>query len=210
MRTLRVMVVAILAALALGGRAHGAGGSYTFDGGTSKQRAQVRAALEASSFDWGLVPAEVTVHFRSHGRTYATPGHIWLNAELLSAGRFSWAIVQDEYAHQVDFFLFDAVTRARLTRDLGALDWCYGVPGLDHSQYGCERFASTLVWAYWPSEHNAYRPESPSDESAAMEAATFRALMAELIDTRASLRVQLSSHRPVARTRRGSTGRAYR
>ncbi len=91
-------------------------------------------------------------------------------------------MVQDEYAHQVDFYLFDAGTRAYVNRELGGLDWCYGVAGLAHSDYGCERFSSTLVWAYWPSRDNAYRPESPLDESAAMAPARFRALMTELVD----------------------------
>ena len=31
------------------------------------------------------------------------PGQIWLDASLLDSGRFSWGVVQHEYAHQVDF-----------------------------------------------------------------------------------------------------------
>lgn len=172
--------LAVLAALALPGTAHAIGGNYVFEGGTAEQRGTVRAALNASAFNWSLVPARITITIAPGSGSYARPGQIWLDADLLDAGRFSWAIVQDEYAHQVDFFLFDAATRSRLTRELGASDWCYGVAGLDHSAYGCERFASTLVWSYWPSRDNAYRPTSRNDESAAMAPAPFRALMTEL------------------------------
>jgi hypothetical protein len=171
----------LLASLALPGTAFAGGGNYGFDGGTRAQQSQVRAALEASSFDWGAVPAHVTVHIRRGTPTQATPGHIWLDAALVDSGRFAWAAIQDEYAHQVDFFLFDTATRSRLTAELGARDWCYGVRGLAHAEYGCERFASTLVWAYWPSKHNAYRPSSRRDESAAMEPRRFRALLTSLL-----------------------------
>ena len=42
--------------------AHAAGSGFRFDGGTIAERSQVRAALRASSFDWNVVPALVTVH----------------------------------------------------------------------------------------------------------------------------------------------------
>ena len=179
------LLVVLAAALSLAGPAQAAGGDYAFDGGTKRQRAEVTSALQASSFDWSLVPARVTIHVRPLSHSYSTPGHIWLDSDLLSAGRFAWAVVQDEYAHQVDFLLFDAPTRARLTAQLGARDWCYGIKGFAHHEYGCERFASTLVWAYWPSKDNAYRPLSPNDESAAMAPEAFRALLAELLGPRA-------------------------
>ena len=115
------------------------------------------------------------------GTSRATHGHVFLDATLLGAGRFSWATIQDEFAHQVDFFLLDDAERATLLRRLGGRDWCYGVKGLRHHEYGCERFASTLVWSYWQSPANAYRPLSPRDESAAMEPAAFRALLARLL-----------------------------
>ena len=180
MRRLLLSAV-LLVSLALPGTAFAGGGNYGFDGGTRAQQSQVRAALEASAFDWSVVPARVTVHIRRGSPTQATPGHIWLDADLVDSGRFAWAAIQDEYAHQVDFFLFDWATRSRLTTELGARDWCYGVRGLAHDEYGCERFASTLVWAYWPSKHNAYRPASPNDESAAMEPRRFRALLTTLL-----------------------------
>ncbi len=180
-RSLIVTLAALAATLAVAAPAQAGGGDYAFDGGTARERGQVRAALQASSFDWGLVPVRVTIHIARGTGSFSRPGHIWLDADLLGTGRFAWAVVQDEYAHQVDFFLLDADMRSRLTADLGAAAWCYGVPGLRHDQYGCERFASTLVWAYWPSKHNVYRPRSSRDESAAMAPARFRALMADLL-----------------------------
>ena len=180
-RKFKVALAAVFAVLALAGNAQAAGGNYVFDGATPTEQRQVRAALDASAFPWSLVPARITIHVGAYGTSRALPGHIYLDRDLLSAGRFAWATVQDEYAHQVDFFLFSHATRLQLTSTLGAKDWCYGVAGLAHHEYGCERFASTLVWAYWPSKANAYRPESARDESAALAPAKFRSLMAALI-----------------------------
>jgi hypothetical protein len=170
-----------VAFLALSGQAQAAGGNYVFDGGTAKQRVQVKSALNASSFNWNLVPAKITIHIDPATQTKSSPGEIWLNARLLDAGRFSWAMVQDEYSHQIDFFLFDEATRTKLNRLLGGKDWCRGIMGLKHAEYGCERFSSTLVWSYWPSKDNAYRPDSKNAESAAMAPAKFRALMNQLV-----------------------------
>src|SRR5207253_2375434 len=64
---------------------------------------------------------------------------------------------------------------------LGGSDWCYGELGLDHSAYGCERFASTLAWAYWPSADNSMSPACTRGESGAMPAAKFRALLAQVL-----------------------------
>lgn len=201
LRFARTVAVSLLAALALAGAAQAAGGDYVFDGGTPRQQKTVRAALQASAFDWSLVPARVTIHIEPGlDGSHARPGHIWLDTDLVDAGRFSWAVVQDEYAHQIDFFLFDGAMRERVNRELGGRDWCYGVAGLRHSDYGCERFSSTLVWSYWPSRQNAYRPASRHDESAAMRPARFRALMSELLGVR-SLAEAPKSAAKLARTR---------
>ncbi|MDQ3823013.1 MAG: hypothetical protein M3321_07225 [Actinomycetota bacterium] len=182
---LRRRIVAVLAALvgavSLAGEAAAAGGRYTVVGATPAERTQIRAALNASAFDWSVVPAEITIHVAQGAHPHAIPGHIWLDARLLAAGRFSWAVVQHEYAHQVDFFLLDPPRRALLNAALGGLDWCGAVTGLHHAAYGCERFASTLAWAYWPSPHNVLRPESGGDEAAAMPAPKFRALLSTLL-----------------------------
>jgi len=177
---IHTLVAALLAAFAFAGAAHAAGGNFVFEGGTPKQQAEVRKALNASAFPWSVVAGQVTIHIAPGTGSFSTPGHVTLDADLLDSGRFAWATVQDEYAHQIDFFLLDPAKRERLTRELGATNWCYEIAGLAHSAYGCERFSSTLVWSFWPSKDNAYKPTSPRDESAAMKPVKFRALLAQL------------------------------
>jgi hypothetical protein len=178
---LRILVTTLLCALAAPGLAHAGGGAYVFDGGTPRQRSAVHAALEASSFDWGLVPVTITVHIKPGVESEATRGNIWIDTDLLASGRFAWGVVQHEYAHQVDYFLLDDDKRAQLLAALGGSSWCDEGAGLAHAAYGCERWASTLAWAYWPSPDNSMRPTAPGDESAAMAPAKFRALLAELL-----------------------------
>lgn len=190
----------VLAALALPGQALAGGGNYVFDGGSAKERATVRGALEASSFDWGLVPGPVTIHVARVGTSYAMPGHIWLDAELLASGRFAWGIVQHEYAHQVDFLLLGADARRQLQSRLGGRAYCGETPGVAHGDNTCERFASVLAWAYWPSKDNALRPASASDESAAMAPAAFRALLATLVGRPAAFGVSTTAGAPAPRT----------
>lgn len=180
-RPLRIALAAVVCLLVTAGTARAAGGSYVFDGGTPAQRQQVRGALDASAFDWGIVPATVTIHIGRGVDSEAAPGEIWLDADLLDAGRFAWGVVQHEYAHQVDFLVLSPAARGEIAAALGGSDWCYGVLGLAHGAYGCERFASTLAWAYWPVRENAMRPESRLDEAAAMAPAPFRRLLTRLI-----------------------------
>jgi hypothetical protein len=165
-----------------------AAAAYTIDGGTAAEHASVRTALAASSFPWQIVPAQVRIHIQAGVLSHAIPGEIWLDSHLLDAGRFSWAIVQHEFAHQVDFFLLDDATRAELATRLGGSSWWnstrYALAPdgtLAHGQLTAERFASTLTWAYWPCRANLLRPELPSDESAALPPATFRALLASVL-----------------------------
>jgi hypothetical protein len=183
MRSLRHLALVLTAVCALGaaGPAAAAGGDYVFAGGSAKQQGEVKSALNASAFDWSLVPVKIVVHIAPGITSEATPGNIWLDANLLNAGIFSWGIVQHEYAHQVDFFLLDDAKRQLLNSALGGRDWCYGVPGLSHAQYGCERFASTLAWAYWPHAQNSMKPVDSKDESAAMSPVKFRQLMGIMI-----------------------------
>ena len=182
-RTLRTVLLTGLAALALTGNAQAAGGNYTVDGGTAKQRAQVKAALNASAFNWSLVPVQIKIHVAPVGESKAVPGEIWIDSQLLNSGRFAWGVVQHEYAHQIDFFLLNPTTRAQLTKLLGGNAWCWETAGLKHDEYGCERFASTLAWAFWPSKDSAMKPESKSSESAAMAPIKFRSLMVQLLGT---------------------------
>jgi hypothetical protein len=178
---LRYLAAAFAAGFVLPASAQAAGGDYVFDGASGAERSTVRAALNTSSFDWSVVPKRVTVHVGRYGTSRATPGHVWLDRSLLASGRFAWATVMDEYAHQVDFFVLDPARRALLQERLGASAWCYEVSGLEHRDHGCERFASMVAWAYWPSKHNAYRPTAPTDESAAMPADEFRSLVSVVV-----------------------------
>jgi len=188
----RLAVVTAVAGLAFPAATAGAGGArgYTFDGGTKQERETVVAALRASSFDWSLVPGPIAIHIVEGEPSRSIPHEIWLDADLLDAGEFAWGVVQHEYAHQVDYLLFDKERRALLLKRLGGRDWCYGTPGLAHDQYGCERFASTLAWSFWPSLENSMRPTSRRDESAAMAPAKFRALVWAVLNPTTGLNVR--------------------
>jgi hypothetical protein len=181
----RLCIVLLLACAAWPGAANAA---YSIDGGTSAERATVHAGLAASSFPWDAVPAQVRIRIRAGVLSHAVPGEIWLDSHLLDAGRFSWAIVQHEFAHQVDFFLLDDAERIDLTARLGGSSWWNSTRqalapdgSLAHGELTAERFASTLTWAYWPCRANVLRPESPADESAALPPGQFRALLASLL-----------------------------
>ena len=155
-------------------------GTFTVDGGTKKERETVVAALDASSFDWSLLPGSIVIHVVHGEPSRSIPHEIWLDADLLHSGEFAWGVVQHEFGHQVDYLLLDDAERALLLHELGGRDWCYSVPGLAHNQYGCERFASTFAWSFWRSPQNSMRPTHRGDESAAMAPAKFRALVARL------------------------------
>jgi hypothetical protein len=199
--SLRNTLISLIAAFVVlpTASAAAAGGNYVFAGGTAKEQSQVTSALNASAFDWSLVPAQITVHIGPGMPTEATTGNIWLDANLLDAGTFSWGTVQHEYAHQVDFFLLDGAKRQLLQSLIGGSDWCYGVSGLAHAQYGCERFASTLAWAYWPSAANTMKPSSARDESAAMDPAKFRQLLTSLIGAPNTVTSSVTAYAPPAK-----------
>jgi hypothetical protein len=158
-----------------------AAGSVVFDGGSRAERHAVVSALKASSFDWSVIPGPIVVHIRAGARSQSLPGEIWLDANLLDAGRFAWGVVQHEFAHQVDYLLLDEGQRLRLQRQLGARDWCYEEAGLAHAEHGCERFASTLAWSYWQSSNNCMKPAAARDESAAMPPSRFRSLLESML-----------------------------
>ena len=115
-RNLQLLVLALLvvAAMLLPSVGRATGGRYAFAGGTPRQQAEVARALAASSFDWDIVPATVTIHIGRGVLPRATPGEIWLDADLLDAGPVAWGVVQHEYAHQVDFLLLTPAARAQL------------------------------------------------------------------------------------------------
>jgi hypothetical protein len=53
--------------------ARAAGGHYVFDGGSRAERGQVTAALNASSFDWNLVPGQILINI-ARGRLVRAAG----------------------------------------------------------------------------------------------------------------------------------------
>jgi hypothetical protein len=196
---LRRLVTAVVLVCAFAPAAHAAGGRYAFDGGTKAERGQVTAALNASSFDWNLVPGRILIHIGDGVSPHAVAGQIFLDADLLDSGRFSWGVVQHEYAHQVDFGLLTDAMRARLQPLLQASAW-WGTLA-QHSQLGCERFADELAWAYWQSPDNVMQPSGADDEGGQLAPASFRAALT------AALGVEpvrtLSSHRGTAAPRKG-------
>jgi hypothetical protein len=173
------LLVLVLVALALAPAAEAAGGHYAFDGGTQAQRTQVTAALNASSFDWDLVPGQVVIHIGRGVSSHAVAGQIWLDGGLLDTGRFSWGVVQHEYAHQVDFGLLTDSMRGRLQPLLQADAW-WGTLS-QHAQLGCERFADALAWAYWQSPDNVMQPASAAGEGGQIAPAAFRAALTSVL-----------------------------
>jgi hypothetical protein len=177
----RAAALCASAGLILPAAASPAAGGFVFDGGTRAEHQVVVAALDASSFDWNVIPGPVVIHIVADGPSESIPGEVWLNSDLLHAGKFAWGVVQHELAHQVDYLVLDDAQRARLERLLGGRDWCYEEPRLPHAEHGCERFASTLAWAYWQSPSNCMKPMSPRDESAAMPPQRFRGLLESIL-----------------------------
>ena len=178
----RLLIHLALAAatLAIAPAAFAAGGNYAFDGGTAAEQTQVKAALDASVFPWGIVPGPVVIHIGRGVASSAAPKQIWLDADLLDAGTFSWGVVQHEYAHQVDFALLTPATRAELHTVLGGSAWCGG--GAEgHANLDCERFADLVSWAYWPSADNVMKPASATDEGGQVAPAAFRAALAAIL-----------------------------
>jgi len=182
LRALSVAFACALISLAFAGTARAGGGNYVFNGGTPAQQAEVKVALDASSFPWSVVPRQVVIHIGAGYPTQATPGHVWLNANLVDSGVFSHGLIQHEYAHQVDFLMLTGGARRELLPVLGGKQWCWGDgEQLEHDEYGCERFASTLAWSFWQSPDNALAPDSLGSESAALAPSRFKALLGALL-----------------------------
>ena len=173
------LVLPVLLACALAPAAHAAGGRYVFAGGTHAQRGQVTAALNASSFDWSLVPGQIVIHIGKGTSAHAVAGQIWLDGGLLDTGRFSWGVVQHEYAHQVDFGLLNDPMRSQLEPLLEGSSW-WGSLG-QHAQLGCERFAAELTWAYWQSPDNVMKPSNATGAVGQMAPSAFRAALASVL-----------------------------
>lgn len=191
---LRRSLLPLLLALAVAPSALASGGNYVFEGGTHAQQADVHGALDASSFNWSLVPGPVAIHIGRNVSSHAAPGAIWLDAELLDSGRFAWGVVQHEYAHEVDFALLTEPMRTDLHTLLGGSSW-WGGEG--HAQLDCERFADALSWAYWPSPDNVMRPQDAAGEGGQVASAAFRAAISGLLGqapVRATASVKVKRH----------------
>jgi hypothetical protein len=205
-RALLTLVAAAAAVALVPGRAAASGGNYVFAGGTPAEQATVKSALDASSFNWSIVPRTMTIRIARGLDSEAVPGEIRLDADLLDSGTFAWGVVQHEYAHQVDFFLLDNAMRSTLQARLGGSSWWSpsGV-SLVHADRTGERFASTLAWSYWQSSQNTMRPTSPRDESAAMAPAEFRALLSSMLSGSTAPAVPAAppapAHAPVVHTK---------
>lgn len=178
---LRRSLLPLLLALAFAPSALASGGNYVFEGGTHAQQAEVHAALDASSFNWSLLPGPVAIHIGRNVSSHAAPGAIWLDAGLLDSGRFAWGTVQHEYAHEVDFAVLSDPMRAQLAPLLLGSSWAPPSMVEGHSRADCERFADLVSWAYWPSPSNAMAPSGASDEIANIDPAAFRAALAALL-----------------------------
>ncbi|HZC31608.1 MAG TPA: hypothetical protein VE261_08815 [Gaiellaceae bacterium] len=160
-----------------------AGGDYVIEGGTPAEQAQVQAALGASSFDWSLVPITVTIHIERGlpGGSYSTYGQSWLDAGVLDTGRFSWGMVQMEYANQVQQTLVPPSLHDELAGLLGGKQWCYENPMLPPQDNACERFAALVAWAYWPSSDNCMAPAGNDAWATPISAPAFRAYLARTL-----------------------------
>lgn len=183
---LRALLAAALATLAFAAPAQAGGGRYTIDGGTPVEQAQVKMALDASSFNWSQVPETVSIHILpgtgdlglGEGGSSALPGEIMLDADTLDWGPFAWGVVQHEYAHQVDFFLLTEAQRAEATKLLGGDRWAFDGT-FAHEQYTAERFASMLAWTFWTSPVSAEGPHYDRDTlMAGADTHAFQAMLA--------------------------------
>lgn len=183
-RLLLVFATAV-AFLALAGDALAVGGNYVFAGGSPAAQAQVRAALERSTFDYDVVPAQITIRITNCGCAGARRGEIVLDETQLTRSpfgpRYAWGIVQHEYAHQVDFFVLAQSDRNLFTSRFGGIAWCYETSGVAHDDNGCERFATLVAWAHWRSSENIQRPGWRPQGAPALRRYRVRAFVARLL-----------------------------
>jgi hypothetical protein len=175
-----LLLVLSLAVLIRAGTALAGGGNYVFAGGTAAEQANVKAALDASSFDWSIVPAQITIRIGRDYPSAAWRGTISLDSNVVDAGQLAWGTIMHEYAHQVDYVVLDDAKRTILQSAIGGRSWWFQ-PDLVHSDLTSERFASTLAWAYWPKPANLLNPAELGVESGAMAPAKFRTLLNRLI-----------------------------
>jgi hypothetical protein len=87
------------------------------------------------------------------------------------------------------WFALDDKQRSELQGVLGGSDLCYEQPGLPHEAHACERFASTLAWAYWPVAGSSTQSER------VMGARKFRRLVGRMLGLRVDVHRVLALRR---------------
>lgn len=183
------LLAAVVAALFLAGSA--VAGTVNVDGGTPFEQQQVRLALAASKFDYGQIPAPVTVHVVPPSDAhleggvdagYSIPGEVWISSRWLDFGAAGWGFVQHEFGHEIDYYVLTDAQRAALLSHLdptgSTTSWC------DHSvaydARPCEWFASELSWAFWPVGANLQDPTTTKGLSGHLPPDQFRAAVESL------------------------------
>jgi hypothetical protein len=134
-RSPAALLAAAALAFPLSQGAAAAGGDYAISGGTPAEQATVRAALNASSFNWSVLPQTIQVTIEPEAGDSATPGSVSIDPQLLDMGVFSWGIVQHEFAHQIDFYLLNNAERAQLAQAIGGVEWFPSGGALPHAAY---------------------------------------------------------------------------
>jgi hypothetical protein len=101
-------------------------------------------------------PPQITIQVSRCSCAGAREGLIVLDVirEDSLGEKYAWGIIQHEYAHQIDYFLFQRADRRAVRNTLGGKDWCYETAGVAHDDHGCERFADVFSWAFWPTQEN--------------------------------------------------------
>ena len=75
----------LLAALALSGTAQAANANYVIEGGSPEAQSTVRAALDASRFDFNRVPAQITIRISKCGCAGARSSRPWTGTRRSSS-----------------------------------------------------------------------------------------------------------------------------
>ena len=130
-----------------------------------RQQATVRAALEVSSFDWSVLPARSSSTSRRSAAPTPRPATSTSTARCSTPAASRGA--SSSTSSHTRSTSSSSTTRSarRSTQRSAAATGATASPGLAHSAYGCERFASELAWAYWPSADNSMSPAATHGES---------------------------------------------
>ena len=158
-----LILVAALFALLLPADAKASGGSYTFSGGSEAARTEVRNALDASAFDWSLVPQTISIQIVDCGCAGPVRGSSSSTRRCSSRRRTAAPIPGASSSTSTPTRSGGSLwtmSSGRFSRTgWAAPTFRYERPGLSHDDHACERFASTLAWACWPVAGNPMQGE---------------------------------------------------